>query len=124
MNYLSFGGRFWLHYAYVDLNTDLDYVADSLFYRHKVPVKFGEEMTRTGDKYRVIFCKIRKEYKEEFETRHPRVVAFIERQLISGELPAGTILEVSITRPDQDKVTTNMRVAPEDVEVIRELKNL
>ncbi len=65
-----------------------------------------------------------KEYKEGFETRHPRVVAFIERQLISGELPAGTILEVSITRPDQDKVTTNMKVAPEDVEVIRELKNL
>ena len=67
MNYLFLGGLFRLNYAYVDLNTDSDYVADSLFFRHKVPVKFGDEMVRDGDKYRVIFCKIKRKYRNEFE---------------------------------------------------------
>ena len=68
MNYLFLGGRLlYLQYAYVDLNTDSAYVADSLFYRHKVPVKFEEELARDGEEYRVIFCKIRKKYKNEFE---------------------------------------------------------
>ena len=67
MNYLFLGGFFRFNYAYVDLNTDENYVADSLFYRHKVPVKFGDEMVRDGDKYRVIFCKIKRKYRNEFE---------------------------------------------------------
>ena len=67
MNYLFLGGRFSLNYAYVDLNTDTDYVADSLFFRHKVPVFFGDEMVSDGDKYRVVFCKVKRKYREEFE---------------------------------------------------------
>lgn len=67
-NYLSFNGLFWLQYAYVDANTaDGKYVADSLFYRHKVPVKFGDEFEKDGEKYIMIFCKIRKKYKKAFE---------------------------------------------------------
>ena len=67
MNYLFFGGKFKLKYAYVDLNVDSDYVADSLFYKREIPVSFKDEMVRDGDKYRIIFCKIPRKYKESFE---------------------------------------------------------
>jgi hypothetical protein len=67
MNYLFFGGRFKLRYAYVDLNVDHDYIGDSLFYKKNIPVKFGNEYIREGDKYRVITCKIPRKYKDAFE---------------------------------------------------------
>lgn len=65
--YLSLGGRFFLHYMYFDLNVNDSYVADSLFYKRKIPVKYKDEMVRDGDKYRAIFCRIRKKDKAAFE---------------------------------------------------------
>ena len=67
MNYLFFGGLFSLRYAYVDLNVDSGYVADSLFYRRKIRVWFLEEAVKDDDKYRLIFCRIRKKDKQRFE---------------------------------------------------------
>lgn len=67
MNYLFFGGLFRLRYAYADLKTETSYVADSLFFRHKVPVKYDQEMANENEKYRIIFCRIRKKDKAEFE---------------------------------------------------------
>ena len=67
MNYIFFGGLLFLRYAYVDLDADSGYVADSLFFRRKIHVKFLDEMVRDGDKYRVIFCRIRKKDKKPFE---------------------------------------------------------
>ena len=43
------------------------YVADSLFRRHKVPIKYEHELVKAGEKYRIICCKIKKKYKTEFE---------------------------------------------------------
>lgn len=42
-------------------------MADSLFYRHKVPVRYGDEMAKNDDEYRVIFCRIRRKHRKEFE---------------------------------------------------------
>ena len=67
MNYICFGGRFRLLYMYIDLNVDENYVADSLFYKRDIPVKFKDEWSKDEDKYRVIFCKVRKKYKAKFE---------------------------------------------------------
>jgi len=64
MNYISFGGILNLRYAYVDTN---DHLADSLFYRRKIPVRFKEEMVKNGSKYKVVICKIQKKYKKQFE---------------------------------------------------------
>ena len=64
MNYICFNGLFSLHYAYIDSH---NYLADSLFNKRDIPVKFGDEMVRQGDKYRIIFCKVKKKYKEQFE---------------------------------------------------------
>ena len=66
-HYISLGG--WLRpaYAYVDLNVDADYVADSLFFRRRIRVKFKEEFSLDGDKYRVIFCTVKKKDQKAFE---------------------------------------------------------
>ena len=66
MNYLFMGkGLLYLHYAYVELESG--YLADSLFYRHKIPVKYRGEMVKDGEKYKVMLCKIKKKYQKEFE---------------------------------------------------------
>lgn len=66
-HYVCLGGWIRLYYMYVDLNVDQDYVADSLFYKRRIHVKFTDEMCRDGDKYRPIFCKIRKKDRKTFE---------------------------------------------------------
>ncbi len=67
MHYFFLGGWFRLYYAYVDLNRDCDYVADSLFYKRKVPVHFTNELRRDGDEYRVIICRIPRKFRKLFE---------------------------------------------------------
>ena len=67
MNYICFKGKFWVRYMYVDINRDYDYIADSLFYKRQIPVVFKDEMIKAGDKYRLVFCKIRKKYQNQFE---------------------------------------------------------
>ena len=70
MNYICFGKKFnplYVYYMYIDVNRDHDYIADSLFYKRKIPVHFKDEMVRDEDKYRIIFCKIRKKYRKQFE---------------------------------------------------------
>lgn len=52
--------------SYMFLDCD-EYLADQLFIKHKVPVRFGEEYCKSGSKYRVISCKIRKRYEERFK---------------------------------------------------------
>ena len=63
-NYICFGGRFRLSYAYFDSHS---YVADSLFYKHEIPVKFKSEYVNEEEDYRVIFCSIKRKDKEKFE---------------------------------------------------------
>lgn len=67
MTYIRLNGRFFVNYMYVDLNVDENYVADSLFYKRKIPVKFGEEFSADDEKYRCIFCKVRRKYIPAFE---------------------------------------------------------
>lgn len=66
-HYLCLGGRFNIRYLYFDLNVDEDYVADSLFYKRDIPVKFKTELAKDGDKYRAIFCKVKRKYSKDFE---------------------------------------------------------
>lgn len=66
-NYVCLGGQLRLYYMYFDLNVNEGYIADSLFYKRNIPVKFKDEMIRDGDKYRAIFCRIRKKDRNAFE---------------------------------------------------------
>ncbi len=60
---------------------------------------------------------------KKFRSNHPKVVAFFQKQIATG-IPDGTILEMTIRKPDKDPVTANMRVTQEDLELLAELKNL
>ncbi len=61
--------------------------------------------------------------RKQFEERHPRVLSFMEHELMT-EIPDGTILEVSVTKPGRNKVTTNMRVTAEDLQLLKDLQEL
>ena len=67
MNYMNLGGIIRKEYMYFDLNVTSDYMADSLFYKRDIPVKFKREMVRSGDKYRIIICSIHRKYQKAFE---------------------------------------------------------
>lgn len=61
--------------------------------------------------------------KKKFEHNHPKAVSFVQRVLLSGLLE-GSVVEMSVTKPGEDKVTTNIRVTADDLEMMEELKNL
>lgn len=61
--------------------------------------------------------------KKTFEDNHPKFAAFV-RYLFSQPLEEGTVLEVTLTRPGQEPVATNLKVTREDLELLAELKNL
>ena len=66
-NFLFLGGHFRLQYAYLDLYNGPGFVADSLFYRRKIPVEFRGEMVKEGVKYCFVRCRIKRKYRQLFE---------------------------------------------------------
>lgn len=61
--------------------------------------------------------------KNKFESEHPRFAAFIG-DLFKMGVTEGTVIEITLTRPDGSTATTNMKVKPSDIELVNELKNL
>lgn len=61
--------------------------------------------------------------KGEFERNHPRFAAFLTN-VLSRRLEAGTVLEISIQRPGEEKICTNMRVTESDLQLIQQLKEM
>lgn len=59
--------------------------------------------------------------KAKFEQAHPGVSKFVADVARSG-LPVGTLIEVSVTRPDGTKMNTNMKVQESDMELLESLK--
>ena len=51
------------HYAFVDTP---EYLADQLFIRHEVKVRFGQEFHHPGKDYVVILCRARKKDERRF----------------------------------------------------------
>lgn len=61
--------------------------------------------------------------KSNFEKQHPRFAAFLGDLLKTG-VSEGTVIEITMTRPDGSSATTNMKVNASDIELVNELKNL
>jgi hypothetical protein len=61
--------------------------------------------------------------KKQFEQVHPKVVSFC-RSLASQGIEAGTVIEVTVTKPDGSTLTTNMRVQQSDLDLVEDLKSL
>lgn len=64
MNYMLLGKRFHLHYAYIDTE---NYLADSLLNKNDVSVIYGQEYGKEGEKYVILFCKVKRSQKARFE---------------------------------------------------------
>ena len=61
--------------------------------------------------------------KKKFEATHPKFVAFLNACFKSG-IPEGTILEITVTKPGEAPITSNIKVQQTDIELFDELKNM
>lgn len=59
---------------------------------------------------------------DRFKANHPKVPMFINAAAQSiGE---GSIIEISVTSPDGQKLCTNMKINAEDLQLVEQLKNM
>lgn len=61
--------------------------------------------------------------KNKFAANHPKFTAFLSA-VFSGGVEEGTIIELTVTKPGQNPVTTNIKVQQSDLELLQELKEL
>lgn len=64
-----------------------------------------------------------KKMMSEFENSHPKFVAFF-KTVFSRPIEEGTVVEVTITRPGEAPITSNIVVKQSDLELIEQLKSL
>lgn len=63
--------------------------------------------------------------KKKFVENHPKVEAFVKAVFLSGgSIPEGTIIEISVTKPGEKTISTNLKVLQSDLELIDELHHL
>lgn len=63
--------------------------------------------------------------KNTFTQNHPKFEAFIKNVLLGGNgIPAGTIIEITVTKPGEEAITTNLKVQQSDLDMIESLKEL
>jgi len=61
--------------------------------------------------------------KNTFTKNHPKFVAFLSTVFKSG-IEEGTIIEISVQKPGQEKITSNIKVQQSDLELLQGLKEL
>ena len=61
--------------------------------------------------------------KNQFEQTHPKFAAFFQT-IISQGVQEGSVIEITVTKPDGTPVTANMRVQQSDLELVQQLKKL
>ena len=61
--------------------------------------------------------------KNQFVSNHPKFAAFF-RNVLTGGVQEGTVIEITVTRPGEEPMTTNMRVQQSDIELFQNLKDL
>ena len=58
-----------------------------------------------------------------FRSNHPKFAGFMGMFLRSG-VPEGTIIEVTVTKPGEESITTNMKVLDSDIKLFEALKDM
>ena len=61
--------------------------------------------------------------KEVFTAHHPKLVAFLQAVFSNG-VEEGTIIELTVTKPGQDPVTTNIKVQQSDLDMMDSIREL
>mgnify|MGYP006953692069 CR=1 FL=1 len=57
-----------------------------------------------------------------FKANHPKFFSFITSVVKPG-IPKDTVIEITVTKPGQEPVTTNIKVQESDLELFENLKN-
>ena len=60
---------------------------------------------------------------QQFQQRHPKLPLFFQ-DMFQHHMAEGAVLEVKITDPDGTEHVANMKVLPEDLQMIRDLTDL
>lgn len=61
--------------------------------------------------------------KNKFTENHPKFVAFLNAVFANG-VEAGTVIEMTVTKPGEAPLTTNIKVQQSDLELLAQLKEL
>ena len=61
--------------------------------------------------------------KNRFEANHPKFFAFF-KAVFSKPMVEGTVIEISVKRPGEEAITTNLKVLQSDLELLQELQNV
>lgn len=61
--------------------------------------------------------------KNKFVENHPKFTAFLS-MVYSRGIEAGMVIEITVTRPGEEPITSNIRVQESDLELLRSLQNL
>ena len=61
--------------------------------------------------------------KNKFVENHPKFTPFLSAVYSRG-IDAGTIIEITVTKPGTEPITSNIRVQESDLELLRGLQNL
>lgn len=58
-----------------------------------------------------------------FKSNHSKFVNFIQVAFGRG-IEEGTIIEISVTKPGEEKITSNIRVLQSDLDLLNSLKDI
>lgn len=61
---------------------------------------------------------------DKFNQNHPKVVSYFTSVFGQNGVPEGSVIELTVTKPGEEPVTTNMKVTADDVELVQTLKEL
>ena len=61
--------------------------------------------------------------KDVFTANHPKFVAFL-KAVFSNGVEEGTVIELTVTKPGQDPVTTNIKVQQSDLDMVDSIREL
>ncbi|MBR6628055.1 MAG: hypothetical protein IKL04_08785 [Lachnospiraceae bacterium] len=61
--------------------------------------------------------------KGAFEKEHPKFMAFLQAVFSRG-ITEDTVIEMTVTRPGEAPLTSNIKIKKADLELFEELKNL
>lgn len=61
---------------------------------------------------------------EKFNQNHPKVVSYFASVFGQNGVPEGSVIELTVTKPGEEPVTTNMKVTADDVELVKLLKEM
>lgn len=61
--------------------------------------------------------------KNKFTANHPKFVAFLNAVFSRG-VTEGTVIEITLTRPGEEPMTTNLKVQQSDLDLLQELQEL